>query len=511
MKGSSCCVALLLAGLLPVSFSFTLPSILATAVQKKLSFGVPGSSNSNSNTIAAQQQLPLQKRQLSRAERARRCFQLASGTLSVSAINAEFNSENQQNVNDYNNVYNVYNYGNDNDSRNTNNKEVDEVLDALVKTESAQPIILQWSPQRSSIWSRWKGTVWQTTARPTLALSALSLLICLIARKNNVLPGLGIPVLGTTSRFFASMQRLERLWQMHLTVLSFFLAFYLNTAKALFDSVLVATRQVQGRLNDMNLIAASHAKRCTMTGEMTAASQELCSTLGRYTRLFSVLHYSSLCHRYACVLTPAGLKGMQKRGLLTQEEAALLKNVPPTARNHAVLTWIMATFTAGCEEEDESTIRQPANAHFAFLLRMTDLRSSCATITDLVDARCPLAYVHLVQLLVDTFLLLTPFAALGADMGWFSVGATFLLSAFFTGLMDLAKMLYDPLDNEVFGDIDNIQVDTLIQETNNGSLRFAMSGAQLPMGARGQSSYHAANAFSGAERPQHYFGQTMGS
>lgn len=356
----------------------------------------------------------------------------------------------------------------------------DKLLDALIMPEATQPIILQWSPQRKSIWSQWKGTVWQTTALPTFLLSCLSFLLCLTAKQ-----GIGMPYNANAGRFFLALQRLDRLWQMHLTVLTFFLAFYLNTAKSLFDSVLVATRQVQGRLNDMNLITASHAKR-DASGNMTPESKDICDVLGRYTRLFVVLFYSAQCRLYESLLTKEGLAGMQKRGLVTQEESNILSTLPPKARYNAVFTWIMATFTRGCEE-DPPQIRMPANAHFAFLLRMTDLRNSCATITDLVDARCPLAYVHLVQLLVDSFLLITPFAALG-QMGWFSVPATFLLSLFFSGLMDLSKMLYDPLDNEVFGDIDNIQIDTVIQEINNGSRRFATTGSLLPDGARKSSA-----------------------
>jgi hypothetical protein len=358
--------------------------------------------------------------------------------------------------------------------------ESEKLLDALIMPEATQPIILQWSPQRKSIWSRWKGTVWQTTALPTFCLSCLSLALCLTAKQ-----GFGMPFNANAGRFFLALQRLDRLWQMHLTVVTFILSFYLNTAKTLFDSVLVATRQVQGRLNDMNLIAASHAKR-DASGNMTPESKDLCDVLGRYTRLFVVLFYSAQCRLYESLLTKEGLAGMLKRGLVTQEESNILSTLPPKGRYNAVFSWIMSTFTRGCEGPDPQ-VRMPANAHFAFLLRMTDLRNSCATITDLVDARCPLAYVHLVQLLVDSFLLMTPFAALG-QMGWFSVAATFLLSLFFSGLMDLSKMLYDPLDNEVFGDIDNIQIDTVIQEINNGSRRFASTGSLLPGGARDSTS-----------------------
>jgi hypothetical protein len=116
------------------------------------------------------------------------------------------------------------------------------------------------------------------SALPTLALSCLSLAFCLTAKQ-----GLGMPFNANAGTFYLALQRLDRLWQMHLTVLTFFLVFYLNTAKTLFDSVLVATRQVQGRLNDMNLLAASHAKRDASSGNVTPKSQDICAVLGCYT------------------------------------------------------------------------------------------------------------------------------------------------------------------------------------------------------------------------------------
>ena len=93
-------------------------------------------------------------------------------------------------------------------------------------------------------------------------------------------------------------------------------------------------------------------------------------------------------------------------------------------------------------------MRMEANAHFAFLIKLQDLRSTAATLTDILAAPCPLAYVHLVQLLVDAFILVTPFAAM-ADMGWFAIPATFMLSFFFAGLIDLSKQLLDPLNNNL--------------------------------------------------------------
>jgi hypothetical protein len=281
-----------------------------------------------------------------------------------------------------------------------------------------------------------------------------------------------------------NMPGLDKLWHMHLTIVSFFLAFFLNTAKSFSDTILISTRTIQGKLNDLNLICASHAMR-NADGAMTPEAQNICSTVGRYNRLFPILFYSSNSRRYEFFVdgTNNGLKGLQKRGLVTEDEVDILEKLNPKARFNAILTWIASTIMRGCESK-EPCIRMPANAHFAALGKLCDLRGACGTIGDMLDARCHIAYVHLIQLLVDFFLVMTPFAAL-EEMGWFSIGGTFLLSLFFSGLMDLAKMLYDPFNNECFGaDDDNIEIDTLIQESNNGSFRFATTGHQVPYAAR---------------------------
>jgi hypothetical protein len=300
--------------------------------------------------------------------------------------------------------------------------------------------------------------------------------ICLFCAKADIL-GFGTPF---SAKFITATERLDKMWHMHFSMLSFFLAFFLNTAKGYFDSTLSASRSIQGRLNDLNLIAASHACR-DADGNMTPEAAAIVLEMSRYIRVVSVLFYSSVSRRYAGLLTSEGLLGLERRGLLTQDERQSLEGLAPKTRYTAVFTWIVSIFTRGCEEQ---SFRMPSNCHFLFIGKMAELRGACGTITDLLDARCPLSYVHFIQLLVDSFLILTPFAAV-ADMGWFSIGGSFLLSMFFSGLLDLSKMLYDPLDNDDFGaEADNIQTDTLIQESASGSQRFLTTGQQLPFGAR---------------------------
>jgi hypothetical protein len=353
---------------------------------------------------------------------------------------------------------------------------LEQVLDAVSLFSPARPIIKQWLPTRRSIWHRYGGTVLQTALWPSLFLSLFSAALCLFCSKADMM-GLGTPF---SAKFVTATERLDKMWHMHFSILSFFSAFFLNAAKGYFDATLSATRSIQGRLNDLNLLATSHACR-DADGTMTPEAAAIVVQLSRYVRVLSILFYSSVSRRYANLLTTEGLLGLERRELLTQDERELLQDLTPKTRYTAVFTWIVSAFTCGCEKEH---FRMPSNCHFLVIGKMAELRGSCGTITDLLDARCPLSYVHFIQLLVDSFLILTPFAAV-AEMGWFAIGGSFLISMFFSGLLDLSKMLYDPLDNDDFGsEADNIQTDTLIQESACGSQRFMTTGQQLPVGAR---------------------------
>ena len=81
------------------------------------------------------------------------------------------------------------------------------------------------------------------------------------------------------------------------------------------------------------------------------------------------------------------------------------------------------------------------------ILPTIDLRSTLARIGDVQDGRMPLAYVHFVQILVDTFLVIAPFA-LYFETGAWCIFVTGLLTMFFDGLLGLAKIFLDPFDND---------------------------------------------------------------
>ena len=106
-------------------------------------------------------------------------------------------------------------------------------------------------------------------------------------------------------------------------------------------------------------------------------------------------------------------------------------------------------------------------------------RASYGAIGDELAGRMPLAYAHIVQVLVDGVLWMYPLMAISNKMSpLLAVLGTGVLTISYQGLFDLAKQFLDPYDNESFGrGEDPLVVDTLIAETNAGSVRW-LSGIQ---------------------------------
>lgn len=91
-------------------------------------------------------------------------------------------------------------------------------------------------------------------------------------------------------------------------------------------------------------------------------------------------------------------------------------------------------------------------------------------------ARMPMVYLHLVQVLVDTLTVLTPFA-LYAKLGVTSVVLSGLIVIFYRGLLKICKSMFDP-----YGDVTNpeIEVPVLVRNVNEDSTRFLSRGQVVP-------------------------------
>ena len=117
-------------------------------------------------------------------------------------------------------------------------------------------------------------------------------------------------------------------------------------------------------------------------------------------------------------------------------------------------------------------------ARDAVALHAQALRGKLGSVFDMLDARMPLAYMHIVHVLVDTLLYLAP-VALYPKVGALAVPLSGILTLFYEGMLELSKSFLDPFGNED-SKAQNIRTDTLLAESNAGSTRWARMAERMP-------------------------------
>lgn len=287
-----------------------------------------------------------------------------------------------------------------------------------------------------------------------------------------------------------NLQGFQILWGQLLSVTTFTLTFFLNQSYALWRKCYELSRRLQGRLNDLGMTLAAHAARKTPSSPSepatyTNASRQLLELMGRYIRLFNLLTYASFTRSHRPILTPRGMRRLVERGLLTPTERLVLveAEIPATQRHNAVILWITRCFLEG---RNSGHIGGGAGFEQQFLEKIHVIRAQYGGIGDELQGRMPLAYAHIVQVLVDVILWMYPVMAFSSGMApSLGILGTGLLTMSYQGLFDLAKQFLDPYDNENYGKGDDpLCVDTLVAETNSGSVRWMNGFDQMPFSAQ---------------------------
>ena len=170
---------------------------------------------------------------------------------------------------------------------------------------------------------------------------------------------------------------------------------------------------------------------------------------------------------------------------MTAQEREILidAEIPATQRHNCILMWITRIFIEG---RQAGHFTGGSGIEQQFMEKIHVIRSQYGAIGDELQGRMPLAYAHIVQVLVDCVLLMYPLMAFSSGMSPFlGVVGTGLLTTSYQGLFDLAKQFLDPYDNENYGKgEDPLCVDTLIAETNAGSLRWMYGFEQMPVSSQ---------------------------
>lgn len=356
---------------------------------------------------------------------------------------------------------------------------VDQVIDKIsgVKTRYNGDIIRQFKPMRLWLWKRWKGTIFQHAWKTSVFNMMVSLAFSALIRKSchptwdlGMLPD-------KENRIIARLVGLQLVWKYLMTVTTFILTFFLSQAYSVWREIYSLSRKIQGRMNDIGLLVACSAQR-GKDGSYTPQAKSLLDDVASYSRLFHAFMWGTFAKKFNLLLDDTGLRRMMSRGLLSLKQYNTLSGLNSGAGSYNVcLMWILIRCLNGMN--DKSLPNDPVLKEQIYI-KILELRSTYATIPDLLVGRIPLAYAHFVQILVDAFVFLAPFA-LYSELGIWSTPAVGLLTLFYSGLLDLSKILLDPLDNDDFYN-ESVNMDTgvLIRESNAGSTRWKMGVEVLP-------------------------------
>lgn len=351
--------------------------------------------------------------------------------------------------------------------------EIDAAIDTILPMSAdGARIIRKYKPQPCWLWRQWYGTVFHHGLKKAAVYMLLTTIACVLAEKYDNPKNVDDPVDNSLTSF-------NQLWKYLLTLTTFILTFFLNQSYNLWRQVYNLSRSVQGRTNDFGMLLATHAARDPATGMYTPAAKKVIEDVAMAIRVFHVLVYATKTRIYRVLHTDRAMARMVERGVMSREMKDALQrlDISPSNRVYALMEWITVQFRVGLEE---GTLKGGAGFEEKYLEKALLLRSQYGTFGDLLDARIPLAYGHLVQVMVDVLLFCAPFACY-KDMGYFAIAAVGILSIFFAGLLDLSKVMLDPLDNEDYCDgVIDINVGVFIRESNGGSVRFYKGAEHLP-------------------------------
>lgn len=349
---------------------------------------------------------------------------------------------------------------------------LDDLIDESVRTSPRRPIMMQFDPSSGWIWRRWKGTIFSETWTSCVKNMVYASIIFFLYKQY---PGIKDHLNGFGT-----------LWGQLLSVTTFTLTFFVNQSYALWRKCYELSRRLQGRLHDIGMNLATHATRkvpttSEETSTYTAASRQILELMSRYIRLFDLLTYASFTRSHRPILTPRGMRRLVERGLMTAQERAVLVDaaIPATQRHSAILMWMIRLFVEG---RASGHIQGGDGFEQQTMEKFHIIRAQYGAIGDELQGRMPLAYAHVVQILVDLILWMYPVMAFSISMSpVVAIAGTGLLTLSYQGLFDLAKQFLDPYDNENYGKgEDPLSVDTLIAETNAGSVRWMYGFEEMP-------------------------------
>jgi len=390
-----------------------------------------------------------------------------------------------------------------------------------------RPIVCEYNPKGRWLWRKWHGTVLKSTWRSVVAAMLAGLALDFVARGYCLPLPLSwdiVAIPGETTPFIKRLAAVTKVWEYQLTLSTFILTFFLSHAFAYWQKVYDTTRMIQGRINDVGMLITMAAERGVddINNETTKKARSNASTVDKGSRGFSkrAEDLVTLCMRYVrlshtffwaqtatssnglndweeylkdasdckipiddehigpLLLSPYGLKALERAKQLSKEEKEGLmgSGLPPSQYAYILLVWVGIHVMEGLKN---GTLRGGAGFEENIYRQLATLRATMFDIDDFRAGRMPLAYVQLVQVLVDSLIVISPLA-LYPSVGILSIPLVGLLALFFRGLLQLSKSFLDPFGVEGFVE-QCLHVDVLVSELNFGTTkRWIFAGGFVP-------------------------------
>ena len=161
---------------------------------------------------------------------------------------------------------------------------IDAAINQVSGTDSLYggDVIQKYKPERVWLWQQFRGTVIKISLVPTLINMLLCATFVVYARYNSGDPlfevGAGAP---TSTEFVEKLNLVGQVWEMDKTLTTFVLTFFVNQSYSFWKDVYQLARDVQGKINDFNLLNATNVKR-TDDGSLSPESEQLLAELSCY-------------------------------------------------------------------------------------------------------------------------------------------------------------------------------------------------------------------------------------
>jgi hypothetical protein len=257
-----------------------------------------------------------------------------------------------------------------------------------------RPIICEYDPKASWLWTRWQGTALSLTFIPVIVTMTLGILVDLCVRfyflsGSSSRSFLAIP--SQDNPVIRELAGLKSLWEYQLTLCTLVLSFFTSQAYSFWRSVYFTTRSIQGRINDicmLTTVTAAQGEKVNYNEKFTGYSNDASDLVQTCTRLVRLSHTffwastptcsngigddvlkvadekdddESLCssalrfHNYSpaeigpILLSLDGLKLLEEAEELTSNEvnALLTMGIPPSQYTYVLLGWVGSYISEG--------------------------------------------------------------------------------------------------------------------------------------------------------------------